>query len=805
MSIISDIMNPSEQLNTNKRGSNTNAATIMNPGINMGLFKSDIEGYADGGVIKNYPNNGAGGGIRGMYAKGGGVRRLRRLKGYTDGGEVRRQAKDFWKTAPQQPVPVQGQGNPANPAAMMKARLMTIQKPAPVSVQQVAPTASPIVAKVAGQNISARDIGRSADFASNVLPDSNGAMGMGLQGASQVLDQPIIKNQINAGVVGLKTKAGIDPNATPFNYVDGGPIVGPGTGKSDSIHVTLPVKGFVVPADAVKTIGLDKLQKMADSAESENPREEKAEGGQEEVPAKVSNGEFVFTPEEVKALGGTKMLDKMVADATDMENPKESMMKNEEIEPKGYAGGGGIQPDPNDLFANARKQQMLTNSNAQMKALSESAKNYPGTSPSEIPLKMNNPTKPGRGLGVRNLINNSPDYGIQDTIAENTGVNRGAGYRPMSAEAAALAESPAPIINEPVIKSVAQTQPTNQWNAPSSSRSSLAAGVKNLVTDPVNVGFSADAANQTLLENSAKNGLGISDIPRMILSGASRVPKMLAETIAPGSSARIDKFMNTPVDFGNGQSANPNLPNVVKPRTQAQDSANYVPAVTGITPGNGGMTIAELAQTKQSPVQPVAAPIKYWNQDIGLRADNAPQSLDWNETRFSNSGDPVQDAAIEARRGIRGLMDKQIQNSSPESSSSYETSQAGKHSSSSSRGASGVGGFKPEIPGATQAQQESNTISPLEAEKLKLERERFEADKNKRSTTVRTDPETGEPIVEQTGYGETALQMADRANSQTKERREQIALFQSILDDPNTSPELKKHVQTKLGYLQARQ
>lgn len=46
--------------------------------------------------------------------------------------------------------------------------------------------------------------------------------------------------------------------------------------------------------------------------------------------------------------------------------------------------------------------------------------------------------------------------------------------------------------------------------------------------------------------------------------------------------------------------------------------------------------------------------------DTGLRNDNSAQTLDWNESRFSNSGDPVQDAALEARRGVRANMRDQM-------------------------------------------------------------------------------------------------------------------------------------------------
>jgi|GEM_PF-3724862 len=267
-----------------------------------------------------------------VFSKGGCARKLAvKLAG---GGEARAQAREFWRNAPQNPVPTPGRANPANPADMMKARL---QKSQPIPAQ----TVSPIKAGISKLATS--------------LPNTSGAVPMGVQAASQVLDQPIVRDQINHGIATAKEKAGIAQEKTPFNFSkggsvgygkgvqclrEGGPVIGPGTETSDSIPAQLPEGTFIIPADAAKAIGYEKLMELKDAAEVEDTQEEQAEGGREEVPAKISNGEFEFTPEEVEFFGGPEFFEKLVMDATGHGTQPE--IENGEVH---AAKGWGDDPD----------------------------------------------------------------------------------------------------------------------------------------------------------------------------------------------------------------------------------------------------------------------------------------------------------------------------------------------------------------------------------------------------------------------------------------------------------------------------
>ena len=105
-------------------------------------------------------------------------------------------------------------------------------------------------------------------------------------------------------------------------FKDGGPVKpqgamqfkGPGTGKSDSIDAKLPVQGFVLPVEVVQSIGADKLKAMIALFDTESAAEDQAEG-QEEVSAKVSNGE-VWVPPEVVQKTGPEYWDGLIASIT---------------------------------------------------------------------------------------------------------------------------------------------------------------------------------------------------------------------------------------------------------------------------------------------------------------------------------------------------------------------------------------------------------------------------------------------------------------------------------------------------------
>lgn len=69
-------------------------------------------------------------------------------------------------------------------------------------------------------------------------------------------------------------------------YANGGMIVGPGTGTSDSIKKKVPQGSYIMPADSTRKIGGFRLSKMG-----------------EPLDVNVSNGEYEMPPEQVHAIG----------------------------------------------------------------------------------------------------------------------------------------------------------------------------------------------------------------------------------------------------------------------------------------------------------------------------------------------------------------------------------------------------------------------------------------------------------------------------------------------------------------------
>lgn len=80
------------------------------------------------------------------------------------------------------------------------------------------------------------------------------------------------------------------------NLKNGGPVVGPGTGTSDSIKTKVPEGSYIMPADSTKALGLG----MQKPAQQMQPRLGMKRDG---VPVNLSNGEFELPPEQVHAIG----------------------------------------------------------------------------------------------------------------------------------------------------------------------------------------------------------------------------------------------------------------------------------------------------------------------------------------------------------------------------------------------------------------------------------------------------------------------------------------------------------------------
>ncbi len=158
------------------------------------------------------------------------------------------------------------------------------------------------------------------------------------------------------------------------------------------------------------------------------------------------------------------------------------------------------------------------------------------------------------------VVNAAAGVDYQDIIDKTTGVKGQANYkpyRPMSEEAASYTQATAakPTAITPLPPEIdpytGQTVKTPAWKGLGGN---VKQAITGIATDPVNVGMAADAANQALLESSAKNGLGITDIPRMLISGASRAPSVIAEQMSGQTGVSdFNKVMNTPLPIFNKQ------------------------------------------------------------------------------------------------------------------------------------------------------------------------------------------------------------------------------------------------------------
>ncbi|MFA5925040.1 MAG: hypothetical protein WC856_27800 [Methylococcaceae bacterium] len=252
--------------------------------------------------------------------------------GYAEGGQVRANTKQFWQGNPQK-APTVGQGNPAPAPDMMKARLATsAQNSAKQAPQLRANMSKPPIPQLAQH--ASRTVGATA-------PNSFSSPSMAMAGATQVLNSPQNVNQVNGAIAGLKNKAGINSDSTPYpqlgkaaDYAQGGLIEGPGTGTSDSIPATIPEETFIIPENVVEYYGLPYLEKLRALADPEGQSEDLAEGN-EEVDVNVSNGEFQFTPEEVAVLGAD-FLNNMIAHVTG-DGAQPEMVGGEVYAAKGYA------------------------------------------------------------------------------------------------------------------------------------------------------------------------------------------------------------------------------------------------------------------------------------------------------------------------------------------------------------------------------------------------------------------------------------------------------------------------------------
>lgn len=138
-------------------------------------------------------------------------------------------------------------------------------------------------------------------------------------------------------------------NMKATGYTKGGKIKGEGTGKSDSIPMKAPAGSFIIPAENAEIgeelgasfLGWDKKERAS-----------KNNGGTD---IKVSNGEIIFTPEEVSILKYHGVdLDSLAPQA---EN-KIEMKKGGEV--KGYATAGEVE-GPTSEWVHDKENDLVIN------------------------------------------------------------------------------------------------------------------------------------------------------------------------------------------------------------------------------------------------------------------------------------------------------------------------------------------------------------------------------------------------------------------------------------------------------------
>ena len=259
---------------------------------------------------------------------------------------------------------------------------------------------------------------------------------------------------------------------------------------------------------------------------------------------------------------------------------------------------------------------------------------------------------------------------------------------------------------------------SNLKGAASNAYQSTKGALKNIVTDPVSLGLTADAVNQSLLNrNIQKGNLDLGTAARFLTSEGTRAPNQIAGAIAgfdPNQEgiasryfgkavealtptpelARAGRFPNQRPNTGTQQNTSsvaqqpPSLASgAINKETRGilddsgdnyrffADAKNqqlkavpigpsdpniYGPDGRNIGSNPASSRIVDTINGQQPAAQGAIKKSSTWDT-TGLRDDGAVQVLDWGESRFDNSGDPVQDAALQARRGAYAGLKRQAE------------------------------------------------------------------------------------------------------------------------------------------------
>lgn len=325
--------------------------------------------------------------------------------------------------------------------------------------------------------------------------------------------------------------------------------------------------------------------------------------------------------------------------------------------------------------------------------------------------------EPAPGANLRQRLSNNAGAQQAQTFAEKTAANRAANTVEPTPSYNRVGEAMGQSAQGDIVPRP-NAAPVDQWTGKTRGAGvgqklrSLGNGIRSFVTDPTVLYQAADTANQALLERGVRNddSINYNTAMRLPLSLANRIPQAIEAATGSDNPSLLSRGIDAV-----GNAATDIYANAVATKAQRNGAGQPVPAQgrPGAQQPAPSPNASSAQQRDQSDPQAeaVQVPVDVTGQTIvpsagyannGLRNDGSAQTLDWNEQRFDNSGDPAQDAALEARRGVRGLMQYQKSLSTPETRSEFTR---GKHGTS---GAFAQGGFKPDIPNLPGAQETDN-------------------------------------------------------------------------------------------------
>lgn len=312
------------------------------------------------------------------------------------------------------------------------------------------------------------------------------------------------------------------------------------------------------------------------------------------VPAKVSNGERLISPEAVNYYGAdffTRLIGGKPPVKLDARGIKKLVKGGETKYP--LLDWEDNPPDLKKRLASPDTQAVADSNNAALRdkiAANNPTQDLKGRiaatpTGNPQPLAEDSPLRGRLGLADRTVATEAPlnlkarmqQSQIGASEAASNLLDKGYGGTRFNPEKPI--PKPSLAVNDP-------------WAEPATSNNLSRVGnnlktvAKSIVTDPVNIGMAADTANQALLNRDISKGdIGLGTVARGALSLASRGPRAIAEQVTGGiaknsPAAKAGRWATTPLDFlsaKTGPAQNTNAQNTMA-TAQANEQASKVAA-----------------------------------------------------------------------------------------------------------------------------------------------------------------------------------------------------------------------------------